>query len=120
MEELQKGLNGERLSQNGNHEHEDNQRGALEGFVHDGATSRYEHAIAGLFEAERARIDYSQDNRAHYEEWRGCKSKKRYGTKQEAQDAIFACAEHGTDGLSCYRCEICKGWHLTSHPWKHE
>ena len=52
---------------------------------------------------------------AHYQ--RACASKKRYATQGEARQAIADCARHGTTGLECYRCEYCKGWHLTSHPW---
>lgn len=49
---------------------------------------------------------------------KSCESKKRYDTRTEAEEAIALCAEHGRHGLSCYRCEFCGGWHLTSHPWK--
>ena len=48
---------------------------------------------------------------------KACTSKQRYASYAEAQDTIAACAEHGTRGLSAYRCPHCNGWHLTSHPW---
>ncbi len=47
---------------------------------------------------------------------KSCESKQRYDSRAEAEDTIQACAEHGRTGLSCYRCEFCGGWHLTSHP----
>lgn len=49
---------------------------------------------------------------------KSCESKNRYDTRQDAEEAIARCAEHGRRGLTCYRCEFCGGWHLTSHPWK--
>ena len=48
---------------------------------------------------------------------KSCESKNRYATKADALLAIASCAEHGTKGLSSYRCPYCDGWHLTSHPW---
>ena len=33
-------------------------------------------------------------------------------------DAIAACEDYGTRGLRCYKCEYCKGWHLTSHSYE--
>ncbi len=45
-----------------------------------------------------------------------CESKNRYAYLSEAEDAIAACAEHGTCGLHAYRCPYCNGWHLTSKP----
>ena len=48
---------------------------------------------------------------------RSCESKNRYHSQADAQEAIRLCADHGTKDLVCYRCEYCRGWHLTSHPW---
>ena len=47
---------------------------------------------------------------------KACESKNRYSSKYEAQQAIAACAAHGTTGLHAYRCSYCNGWHLTSKP----
>lgn len=47
---------------------------------------------------------------------KSCESKNRYATRWDAQEAIALCAEHGRHGLTCYRCDFCGGWHLTSHP----
>lgn len=47
---------------------------------------------------------------------KSCSSKNRYDTRQDARAAIASCEAHGRRGLSCYRCEFCGGWHLTSHP----
>lgn len=66
-------------------------------------------------EAERTAAD---ERREAAFRSKSCESKNRYDTRQEAEDAIERCAEHGRTGLSCYRCEFCGGWHLTSHPWK--
>lgn len=49
---------------------------------------------------------------------KACLSKQRYATRQEAEEIAALCAQHGTYGLEVYRCPYCKGWHLTSHPWK--
>lgn len=50
---------------------------------------------------------------------KACESKNRYSSQYEAQQAIDACAAHGTKGLHMYRCQYCKGWHLTSKPQRH-
>ena len=47
---------------------------------------------------------------------KACERKKRYSCKSDAEAAILSCAEYGTVGLHCYRCQYCKGWHLTSRP----
>ena len=47
---------------------------------------------------------------------KSCESKNRYSSNYEAQQAIAACAAHGTTGLHSYRCPYCNGWHLTSKP----
>lgn len=47
---------------------------------------------------------------------KACESKKRYSCQGDAEAAIKACADYGTMGLHCYRCEYCNGWHLTSRP----
>lgn len=49
---------------------------------------------------------------------KACTSKQRYASYDEAQQAVAACSDYGTTGLSAYRCPHCNGWHLTSHPWK--
>ena len=51
---------------------------------------------------------------------KACESKNRYSSRYEAEQAIAACAEHGKRGLHMYRCEYCKGWHLTSKPQRKE
>lgn len=56
---------------------------------------------------------------AHREEalrTKACASKNRYATRWDAEEAMAWCAEQGRGGLSCYRCDYCGGWHLTSHP----
>ena len=45
---------------------------------------------------------------------KACRSKNRYSYRSEAEEAIRACADHGTTGLHSYRCPFCNGWHLTS------
>ncbi len=47
---------------------------------------------------------------------KACESKNRYATQWDAREAIDWCAAQGRTGLTCYRCEFCDGWHLTSHP----
>ena len=49
---------------------------------------------------------------------KACLSKQRYETRAEAEETAQLCAQHGTYGLEVYRCPYCRGWHLTSHPWK--
>ena len=72
-------------------------------------------SLDDLFEkAERAQDELDSRREARYRA-KSCESKQRYQTKLEAEDAIAACADHGTRGLSCYKCEFCGGWHLTSH-----
>lgn len=64
---------------------------------------------------ERLRSERAQQREAALLR-KGCESKNRYASRREAEDAIAACAAHGTRNLRCYRCEHCGGWHLTSKP----
>lgn len=73
--------------------------------------------LGAAFARERARDEGLEQCKEDLRRERSCESKQRYRSRSEAQDAIDACAEHGTVGLSCYRCSYCHGWHLTSHPW---
>ena len=72
-----------------------------------GSDSLFERA-----EAAQAQLNDVRESRLRA---RACERKQRYDTRLDAQDAIAACAEHGTRGLTCYHCEFCGGWHLTSH-----
>lgn len=47
---------------------------------------------------------------------KACESKNRYSCRSDAEAAIRSCADYGTTGLHCYRCQYCGGWHLTSKP----
>ena len=47
---------------------------------------------------------------------KACRSKNRYSCRSETEEAIRACADHGTTGLHSYRCPFCNGWHLASKP----
>lgn len=85
-------------------------REAFEVQMGDGLEEAYAHAEAERFAADERREAAFRS--------KSCESKKRYETRQEAEETIAWCAEHGRTGLSCYRCEFCGGWHLTSHPWK--
>ncbi|WP_415927890.1 hypothetical protein [Slackia piriformis] len=51
---------------------------------------------------------------------KACESKNRYRSRTEVEEAIAACADHGTRGLHSYRCPYCNGWHLTSKPQRDE
>lgn len=64
-------------------------------------------------EAERS---VAEERREAAHRLKSCESKNRYATRWDAQEAIAACASYGRTGLTCYRCELCGGWHLTSHP----
>ena len=69
-----------------------------------------------LFASESRRRERLSQEREAALYRKTCDSKNRYSSKGEAQLAIRSCAEHGTKGLSTYRCPYCNGWHLTSHP----
>lgn len=52
---------------------------------------------------------------------RSCARKYRYANVQEAMShAERIRALYGNDRLvqTAYRCDLCGGWHLTSHPWR--
>ena len=68
------------------------------------------------FERERERADARSREHEAALRRKACESKNRYSCASDAQDAIRACAEHGTTGLHSYRCPYCNGWHLTSKP----
>lgn len=74
--------------------------------------------LGDAFARERSRDRDLDERRDDARRQRSCERKQRYATRGEALDAIAACEEHGTRGLSCYRCSYCHGWHLTSHPWE--
>ena len=71
-----------------------------------------------LFSSEQRRVERLSKEKEEAQRVKSCDSKNRYSSKSEALAAIAACAEHGKTGLSTYRCDYCKGWHLTSHPWE--
>lgn len=71
-----------------------------------------------LYGREWRRSEGMSERREAARRNRACDSKNRYATRTDALEAIRLCAEHGTTGLQCYRCEYCHGWHLTSHPQK--
>lgn len=68
-----------------------------------------------VFSRESRRSDLLASKRKAALIDKACSSKARYATKAEALETIALCEEHGTRGLSCYRCPHCRGWHLTSH-----
>ena len=69
-----------------------------------------------LYGREQRRSEGLDERREAARRMRACDRKKRYDTRADAEEAIALCAEYGTTGLHCYRCEYCHGWHLTSHP----
>ena len=71
-----------------------------------------------LFAHEEKRRDELAESREQARYEKACASKNRYASRAEALAVIDECAAHGRHGLSCYRCDYCGGWHLTSHPWK--
>ncbi|MBO4365182.1 MAG: hypothetical protein J5804_02680 [Eggerthellaceae bacterium] len=66
------------------------------------------------FEREQRRRDARSSEKEATLRRKACESKNRYSCRSEAEAAIISCAEHGTTGLHCYRCQYCNGWHLTS------
>lgn len=68
-----------------------------------------------LFAREDEHREQLADERDAARRWSACEKKARYATRAEAEAAIAACEEHGTRGLTLYRCNYCGGWHLTSH-----
>jgi len=74
--------------------------------------------LGDAFDAERVRRTELAQSRDAARQERSCSRKQRYQTRADAEEAIRACAAHGTRGLSCYKCRYCGGWHLTSHPWE--
>ena len=69
-----------------------------------------------LFAREEHRADEISAKKEAALREKACESKNRYPSRYEAQAAIDACAAHGKTGLHYYRCQYCKGWHLTSKP----
>ena len=45
-----------------------------------------------------------------------CQAKRRYDTREDAEEAAHACTTSGRRTLRVYRCDYCDGWHLTSKP----
>lgn len=81
--------------------------------------SEFKASLGGLddlFAREERRSDEISAKKEAALREKACESKNRYVSRYDAQQAIDACAAHGTTGLHYYRCPYCKGWHLTSHP----
>ena len=77
----------------------------------------FEAGVGGmddLFARAEREHDRLEGRREQADRARSCERKNRYATRAEAQEAIARCADNGRRGLSCYRCEYCGGWHLTS------
>ena len=68
-----------------------------------------------LFERAEKGIGELEAQREGAHRAKSCERKNRYDTKLDAEDAIARSAGRGVRGLTCYRCEFCGGWHLTSH-----
>lgn len=73
--------------------------------------------LGGLFAREEQFRDRLEERRDDARRAKACDSKNRYASRAEAEEAKAWCEARGTRGLSIYRCEWCRGWHLTSHPW---
>ena len=67
-----------------------------------------------VFAREGERRRAADERREDARRERACESKNRYRSRAEAEAAAASCAEWGTPGLKCYRCDYCGGWHLTS------
>ena len=72
--------------------------------------------FSDLFAAEERRREQGNQERAAALRYKACERKNRYASRAEAEAAISACENYGARGLHCYKCEYCKGWHLTSKP----
>lgn len=46
---------------------------------------------------------------------KNCKKKIRYGSIEEAFNALKKCWRLGREESGFYRCKICRGYHLTSN-----
>lgn len=83
--------------------------------------AQFKASLGGMddvFEREEQRREEGSRQREEALRAKACESKNRYASRQEAEEVIAWCAERGKRGLQCYRCDYCKGWHLTSHPWE--
>lgn len=78
--------------------------------------SQLEGSLDGVFSRAERELSAAEERREAAYRTKSCESKNRYATRWDAQEAIALCAEHGRTGLTCYRCDFCGGWHLTSHP----
>ena len=45
-----------------------------------------------------------------------CQAKRRYDTREDAEEAARTCTTSDRRTLRVYRCDYCDGWHLTSKP----
>ena len=68
-----------------------------------------------IFVREDARRERQREERDAALRYKSCERKNRYDSRYEAEAVMADCAAHGRHGLTCYRCEYCGGWHLTSH-----
>lgn len=94
------------------------QKEQFEAQLADGLDDGWDDGLESAFDRAEAKGHAVDDRREAAFRAKSCESKKRYDTREDAEEAIELCAQHGRRGLTCYRCEFCGGWHLTSHPWK--
>ena len=73
------------------------------------------NGLDSAFAHESARRDRVNSQRDAARRYQACDRKNRYDSRYEAEAVIADCAAHGRRGLTCYKCEYCNGWHLTSH-----
>lgn len=48
-----------------------------------------------------------------YAQWRGCSSKRRFPTREAAQQIVQQSRRQGGASLKVYRCKFCSNFHLT-------
>ena len=85
--------------------------------------SKFKSELGGLddlFAHEQRRSENMSARKEAALRNKACESKNRYPSRYDAEQAIAACAAHGTKGLHSYRCPYCNGWHLTSKPKRSE
>lgn len=72
-------------------------------------------------ERRRRRRDRMATEAASWQGHGSCGRKVRFATRQQAESwAAGVRARYGAGSAeqSAYECELCGGWHLTSHPWR--
>ena len=80
----------------------------LMAYMHGKSNIKYQNI---LMDRQSKLREYMKDPNFNMYIWKGCKSKKKYNTFEEANEKLVY-ANSGDNNISIYKCKFCDGYHL--------